>query len=172
VSQERTLQGPSALRHHPENDVAVTFERAAHPRQAIEATTHGLAVGRISSGPTFGAGGQYRGDHRERLSADRDPDHSGLTPRAPWLALITVRAVHLPPRGGGTQRSFSALACAAAETIPSALNSARMGASPRARADARSRSWTVSNRKFVDVATVVVQLQQQYDLDLSPPPPA
>jgi hypothetical protein len=26
--------------------------------------------------------------------------------------------------------------------------------------------------KFVDVATVVVQLQQQYDLDLSPPPPA
>jgi len=25
--------------------------------------------------------------------------------------------------------------------------------------------------KFVDVATVVVQLQQQYDLDLSPPPP-
>jgi hypothetical protein len=26
--------------------------------------------------------------------------------------------------------------------------------------------------KFVDVATVVDQLQQQYDLDLSPPPPA
>ena len=26
--------------------------------------------------------------------------------------------------------------------------------------------------KFVDMATVVVQLQQQYDLDLSPPPPA
>ena len=26
--------------------------------------------------------------------------------------------------------------------------------------------------KFVDVATIVVQLQQQYDLDLSPPPPA
>ena len=26
--------------------------------------------------------------------------------------------------------------------------------------------------KFVDVATVVSQLQQQYDLDLSPPPPA
>jgi len=26
--------------------------------------------------------------------------------------------------------------------------------------------------KFVDVATVVGQLQQQYDLDLSPPPPA
>ena len=26
--------------------------------------------------------------------------------------------------------------------------------------------------KVVDVATVVVQLQQQYDLDLSPPPPA
>jgi hypothetical protein len=26
--------------------------------------------------------------------------------------------------------------------------------------------------KFVDVATVVAQLQQQYDLDLSPPPPA
>ena len=26
--------------------------------------------------------------------------------------------------------------------------------------------------KFVDVATVVARLQQQYDLDLSPPPPA
>jgi hypothetical protein len=26
--------------------------------------------------------------------------------------------------------------------------------------------------KFVDVATVVAQLQQQYDLDLSPPTPA
>ena len=26
--------------------------------------------------------------------------------------------------------------------------------------------------KFVDVATVVDQLQRQYDLDLSPPPPA
>ena len=26
--------------------------------------------------------------------------------------------------------------------------------------------------KFVDMATVVGQLQQQYDLDLSPPPPA
>jgi hypothetical protein len=26
--------------------------------------------------------------------------------------------------------------------------------------------------KFSDVATVVAQLQQQYDLDLSPPPPA
>jgi hypothetical protein len=26
--------------------------------------------------------------------------------------------------------------------------------------------------KFVDLATVVGQLQQQYDLDLSPPPPA
>jgi hypothetical protein len=26
--------------------------------------------------------------------------------------------------------------------------------------------------KFVDLATVVAQLQQQYDLDLSPPPPA
>ena len=26
--------------------------------------------------------------------------------------------------------------------------------------------------KFVEVATVVGQLQQQYDLDLSPPPPA
>ena len=26
--------------------------------------------------------------------------------------------------------------------------------------------------EFVDLATVVAQLQQQYDLDLSPPPPA
>ena len=26
--------------------------------------------------------------------------------------------------------------------------------------------------KFVEVATVVARLQQQYDLDLSPPPPA
>jgi hypothetical protein len=26
--------------------------------------------------------------------------------------------------------------------------------------------------RFVDVATVVARLQQQYDLDLSPPPPA
>jgi hypothetical protein len=26
--------------------------------------------------------------------------------------------------------------------------------------------------KFVDMATVVARLQQQYDLDLSPPPPA
>jgi hypothetical protein len=26
--------------------------------------------------------------------------------------------------------------------------------------------------KFADVATVVARLQQQYDLDLSPPPPA
>ena len=26
--------------------------------------------------------------------------------------------------------------------------------------------------KFVDVATIVARLQQQYDLDLSPPPPA
>ena len=26
--------------------------------------------------------------------------------------------------------------------------------------------------KFVDVVTVVARLQQQYDLDLSPPPPA
>ena len=26
--------------------------------------------------------------------------------------------------------------------------------------------------KFIDIATVVARLQQQYDLDLSPPPPA
>jgi hypothetical protein len=84
-------------------------------------------------------------------------------------ALMTLRAVHLPPHGLGTLRSFSALAWAAAETIPSALNSARMGASPRARADARSRELDSiepevgpTQSKFVDVATVVVQLQQQY----------
>ena len=47
-------------------------------------------------------------------------------------ALMTLRAVHLPPREVGTLRSFSALACAAAETIPSARSSARIGTSQEA----------------------------------------
>lgn len=45
----------------------------------------------------------------------------------------------------------------------------------------KSRTWELDTIEpevgptqigFVDVATVVARLQQQYDLDLSPPPPA
>jgi hypothetical protein len=50
--------------------------------------------------------------------------------------LMTLRAVHLPPRAVGTLRSFKALACALAETMPSACSSASSGCRSRAHAAA------------------------------------
>jgi hypothetical protein len=61
MSQERTLNRPSALRRQPENDVAVALERTAHPRQAIDNGPRQphtvLAVGRPLNRPDLGAGG-------------------------------------------------------------------------------------------------------------------
>ena len=67
-------------------------------------------------------------------------------------ALMTLLAVHFPPRAVGTWRSLSACAWALALTVPSARSSARIGASPSARLT--DCSWTASS------AAAIARLRQ------------